>query len=304
MSNVPVRCAWSHRLVLVTIGATCLLIVVGGIVTNTESGLAVPDWPTTFGYNMFLYPLSKMAGGILYEHSHRLVGSAVGALVLVLAALLWTCDDRTGVRWLGVVAVLAVIAQGVLGGLRVVLVAESLAIIHGAFAHAFFALVVSLALVTSPGWQAPVRPERGEALLSVRRVALFLSLASYGQIILGALLTHLHARVDAHITGAVIVSAAVLVIYRRIRRSAAAWPDLAGPARVLLGVWIVQLGLGIGAYVAEVYPAVLGIPEMAFTLLHRLGGALLLGTAVVLTLRAYRRSGWAAEPLSTQQVPA
>jgi heme a synthase len=295
---------WPHRLALLTTGATFLLILIGGIVTNTESGLAVPDWPTTFGYNMFSYPLSQMVGGVLYEHSHRLVGSLVGLLVLVLAGSLWMADARAGLRWLGALAVAAVMVQGVLGGLRVVLVAESLAIVHGAFAHAFFVLVVCLALLTAPGWQASAQPDRGEGLLGVRRVALFLCLALYVQVILGALVTHLHTRVDAHLTGALIVSAAVLVIRKRIRLGAAAWPDLVRPARLLFALWLVQLVLGLGAYLVEFHPAVLPVPELTFSLLHRLTGALLLATAVVLTLKAYRRSGWAGEVLSSEEVPA
>ncbi len=298
------RSPWPHRLALLTTGATFLLILVGGIVTNTESGLAVPDWPTTFGYNMFLYPLSKMVGGVLYEHSHRLVGSVVGLLVLALAVVLWASEERIGIRWLGVLAVVAVIAQGVLGGLRVVLVAESLAIIHGAFAHAFFVLMVCLALVTAPSWQAVGRPDRGDALLGVRRVGVFLCLALYVQIVLGALVTHLHSRVDAHLTGALIVSAAVLVIRKRIHLGASAWPELRGPARWLFGLWAAQIALGLGAYLAEFHPTVLPVPELMFALLHRLTGSLLLATSVILTLKASRRSGWVQAPLSREEVPA
>src|SRR5713101_4422224 len=110
---------WPHRLAVVTAAATLLLIFVGGLVTNTGSALAVPDWPTTFGYNMFLYPWSRMAGGIFYEHSHRLIGSAVGLLTIALAVWLWVTETRRWVRGLGLLAVAAVIAQGVLGGLRV-----------------------------------------------------------------------------------------------------------------------------------------------------------------------------------------
>ena len=297
------RSPWPHRLALLTAGATFLLILVGGIVTNTESGLAVPDWPTTFGYNMFLYPLSKMVGGVVYEHSHRLIGSVVGVFVLALAGMLWAKDERPGVRWLGVLAAVAVILQGVLGGLRVVLVAESLAIVHGAFAQAFFALLVCLAVVTSPRWQAPIRTDGGELLLGVRRVALFLVLALYGQVILGTLVTHLHARVDAHVTGAIIVSAAVVVLRARVRRGAAAWPELLRPAGVVFAVWVAQLALGVGAYLAEFHPA-LGFPELTFALVHRMTGALLLATSLVLTLRTYRRSGWTEGRLSAGEVPA
>jgi len=136
-----VRGAWSpwpHRIALVTTTATFFLILAGGVVTNTGTGMAVPDWPTTFGHNMFLFPWSKMVGGILYEHAHRLIASLVGALTLTVAIFLWALEARPWVRGLGIAAVGAVVVQGVLGGLRVVLAQQGLAIVHGGFAHAFF----------------------------------------------------------------------------------------------------------------------------------------------------------------------
>ncbi|MEE9221263.1 MAG: cytochrome oxidase biogenesis protein CtaA, partial [candidate division NC10 bacterium] len=98
---------WLHRFALLTAGATFLLICVGGLVTSTGAGLAVPDWPTTFGRNMFLYPWSEMVGGIFYEHSHRLIGASVGFLTLTLALWLWITEPREWLRWLGVIALVA-----------------------------------------------------------------------------------------------------------------------------------------------------------------------------------------------------
>jgi hypothetical protein len=119
----------ARRLAFVTGVATLLLILAGGLVTNTGAALAVPDWPTTFGYTMFTYPWSAMVGGIFYEHSHRLLGSLVGLLTLALAAALWPAGGR--LRALGLVAVAVVVLQGILGGLRVVLVEFRLAVLHG-----------------------------------------------------------------------------------------------------------------------------------------------------------------------------
>src|SRR4029434_4883167 len=101
----------AHRLAVVTVAATFLLIIFGGLVTNTGAALAVPDWPTTFGHNMFLYPWSAMVGGIFYEHSHRLLGALVGVLTLGLAAVLWPAGGR--LRLAGLVALAIVIVQGV-----------------------------------------------------------------------------------------------------------------------------------------------------------------------------------------------
>src|SRR5687767_3511012 len=109
----------AHRLALVTVAATFVLILFGGLVTNTGAALAVPDWPSTFGHNMFLFPWSGMIGGVFYEHSHRLIGAVVGLLTLALAAALWPRGGR--LRMLGLIALGVVIAQGVIGGLRVIL---------------------------------------------------------------------------------------------------------------------------------------------------------------------------------------
>ena len=136
---------WPHRLAVVLGCATFPLLFIGGLVTSKAAGLAVPDWPTTFGYNMFLYPWSEMVGNILYEHSHRLVASCVGLLTIALAVALWFGERRTWLRWLGVTALLVVIAQGILGGLRVVLRQDTFAILHACLAQAARLKLVRLA---------------------------------------------------------------------------------------------------------------------------------------------------------------
>ncbi len=106
---------WLHRFALLTAIATLVLIGVGGLVTSHGVGMSVPDWPTTYGYNMFLFPISKWVGGIFYEHTHRLVASAVGFLTAILAVWLWIKESRPWLRWLGIVAFFAVVLQGVAG---------------------------------------------------------------------------------------------------------------------------------------------------------------------------------------------
>src|SRR5215468_883911 len=179
---------WPHRLARLTAGATVLLIVAGGLVTNTGAALAVPDWPTTFGHNLFLFPWSGMVGGVLVEHGHRLLGASIGLLTIGLAVTIGLGDDRRWVRGLGLLAVVMVCVQGLIGGLRVVLLRETLALVHGCIAQLFFALLVGLAVVTGRGWLAP-----GVTSRSVRRLAPFGVLAAavvYGQIVLGAFTTH------------------------------------------------------------------------------------------------------------------
>src|SRR5262249_29680863 len=201
----------AHRLALRTAVATAVLIVFGGLVTNTGAALAVPDWPNTFGHTLFLYPWSGMIGGVFYEHSHRLLGATVGLLTLALAAALWR---RGGVlRVLGVVAVATVIAQGVLGGLRVVLLRDEIALIHGPLAQAFFALVATLAYLTSPAATATAAADG-----RLRRLSIVACAVTYAQIVLGALLTHA-GWLWLHVAGAVVVFTVVPILTARVRRT-------------------------------------------------------------------------------------
>ena len=269
----------AHRLAVLTAAATCVLIVFGGLVTNTGAALVVPDWPTTFGHNMFLFPWSEMVGGVFYEHSHRLLGALVGLLTLGLAAVLWPRGGR--LRALGIVAVIAVIAQGVIGGLRVVLLTDALAMVHGPLAQAFFALVVAIALVTSARMARPAPAVDG----ATRGLTLVAALLVYLQIVFGALLTHA-GRIDLHLAGAVAVFVLVPMVTARLRRTGDA---VAAPAsRVLLALLGLQLLLGVGSYLAR-FSAV-WIPGGQLTMLvlpvaHRLAGGLILAAAVVLAVR-------------------
>jgi len=179
-----------NRFAWFTAFATLLLVCSGGMVTSKGVGLAVPDWPSTFGYNMFLFPASKWIGGIFFEHTHRLIASTVGFLTIILAAWLWFRDPRRWVRVLGIAAVGAVILQGVLGGLRVTMLKDEIGIFHACLAQAFFGLVVIIALVTSRSWRALAAvPGRGKSL---RGVALTTTAFIYLQLALGATMRHQH----------------------------------------------------------------------------------------------------------------
>src|SRR5437899_1320920 len=152
--------AWLNRFAWLTLVATLLLICSGGMVTSKGVGLAVPDWPTTFGYNMFLFPVSKWVGGVFFEHTHRLIASTVGFLTIILAVWIWRADERRWLRKLGLAALGAVILQGVLGGLRVTLLKDEIGVFHAALAQAFFGTVALITLATSGLW-ARVGRERG-----------------------------------------------------------------------------------------------------------------------------------------------
>src|SRR5687767_4048175 len=134
--------------------STAVLIFAGGMVTSTGSGLSVPDWPNTYGWFMFRFPLEKMVGGIFYEHTHRLIASTVGLLILVLAVWLWRSEPRLWVRRLGYLALAAVITQGILGGITVLYyLPDPVSIAHASLAQIVFCLTVTIALATSPGWR-------------------------------------------------------------------------------------------------------------------------------------------------------
>jgi cytochrome c oxidase assembly protein subunit 15 len=312
-ASTEIRSAWIHRLALLTFAATGVLIFVGGLVTNTGSGLAVPDWPTTFGYNMFLYPWSKMVGGIFYEHSHRLIGSVVGLLTLTLALLLWLTDSRRSVRWLAALGVVGVIGQGVLGGLRVVApsVGGALAIIHGCLAPAFLALTAALVQFTSSEWNQEPQKIMAADSGALKRLCLLTTVFVYMQIVFGAMLTHTGGLLHAHLLFAALVAIHVFLLARRIRKHHPDQRKLMRPATILLGLLVVQLVLGIGSYVARFtslvvpYAPVLGL---ALPTTHRVSGALMLAACMVLTLRAYRlplsQEGIASRGFVAEQVRA
>jgi len=178
--------------------ATLFLVALGGVVTSKGVGMAVPDWPNTFGENMFFFPFSKWVGGVFYEHSHRLVASGVGLLTTILAVWLWLKESRPWLRWFGVIAFFAVVFQGILGGLRVVLDKHGwgteLGIFHATLAQLFFVLICVIALFTTRWWQRlPLEQPGASGQGRLRYLFLLTTLLIFGQLILGATMRHQHA---------------------------------------------------------------------------------------------------------------
>jgi cytochrome c oxidase assembly protein subunit 15 len=182
-----------NRFAWFTAVATLLLICSGGMVTSKGVGLAVPDWPTTFGYNMFLFPVSKWIGGVLFEHTHRLIASTVGFLTIILAIWLWRTEDRQSVKTLGLIAVAGVILQGILGGLRVTMLKDQIGIFHACLAQAFLGLIVLIAIVTTNFWRslAPAGVDL-KKIWAIKTLAIATTIAIYAQLTLGATMRHQH----------------------------------------------------------------------------------------------------------------
>jgi len=329
---------WAGGLAAVTAVATFLLLGVGGFVTGYDEGLAVVDWPNTETYNMFLYPLERMTGGVFLEHAHRLFGSLVGLATLVLALQTQFTERRVGVRVLAWLTLLLVIAQGVLGGLRVTghftLSARPedtapnvlLAIVHGVFGQCVFGLLVALAVLRSGGWIRSGPPVAALGAATDRAFSLMLILVLLAQLVLGALVRHfswalhvlpygLAARPEQlqavgqwaltlHITIAVLASLLAVAVGVRAWGLYQNVPVLARLGSSLLGLIGLQIGLGIAALVvtSDDSPGNRpGLLDVAITTGHQVVGAALLAWAVMLLMWTYRRimPAPAAAPVGT-----
>ena len=308
MNNQIRYSPWLHRVAVLTAGATFLLIVIGGVVTSTESGLAVPDWPTTFGYNMFLYPLSEMVGGILYEHSHRLMGSIVGLLTITLLVMLLAIDTRKWLKWLGLVALIAVIIQGVLGGLRVTELSITLAILHACLAQAFFALLCGISWFTSRKWFTNTMQAEGvdnsQNTKRLQRLSLLTTCLIYIQLIFGALLRHIGSKLSStlllyiligiHILFALLITLHIFLFIRRFFSDANESHEISGRLPLgLLGLVFIQIIIGIGAYLTRltfIGETISTVLTDIITTSHVAVGALILVSSFVMTLKLFRQN--------------
>jgi len=291
-----------HRFAKFLAGCTVLLILAGSLVTSNDAGLSVPDWPTSYGWNMFTFPPRMWVANILYEHGHRLIASSVGFLTIVLAVWLWLAESRRWLRWFGVAALGAVIAQGLLGGLTVLfLLPAPVSTAHAGLAEIFFCMTVAVALFTSRGWLASV-PQIDDARL--RALATATTAIVFSQILLGATMRHIGAGLAipdfplmfghlvpdhwsakiavhfAHRVGAVVVAAAVVTTAVYIWRRHTDAADLASPALKLMILLVVQITLGALTVITR--------RDVWINSVHVVVGALALATSLVITLRSWR----------------
>jgi len=316
-----VRSPWPHRLAVVLACATFPLLWVGGLVTTTDAGMAVPDWPSTYGYNLFLYPWQSWLAGpwdLFVEHGHRLLASSVGMLSIALVVVLWRSEPRTWVRRLGFAALALVIFQGVLGGMRVLLDERTLAMFHGCTGPLFFSVAVALAVVTSSNWLSTDAPLAGPHSGQVRRLAVVTAILFYLQLVFGAVLRHmpiesqpatfaLAVRFHLLLAGVLVLHVAMStwLVIRHCRQNR----PLLRLTLSLVGLLAVQLLLGASTWVLK-----FSVPDWAAGWLpwndfantaggwlsthiitgHVAVGSLLLGTSVATALVALRRLATAA----------
>jgi cytochrome c oxidase assembly protein subunit 15 len=284
-----------NRFAILVASATFFLIIAGALVTSNDAGLATEDWPLSNGQ---FFP--EMVGNLFWEHGHRMVATTVGMLTIVLTIYILTKEKRQWVRRLGVVALLAVITQGLLGGLTVKLMLPlPVSTAHATLAQLFFCITVSLAVFTSRSWiEAQALPEE-KGTLPLRYLCTAALVTIFLQLIIGATLRHSatwdqHLPTElilAHVGGALAVvitlgNAAVAVLRRHKGER-----FLTRPATIALVLLVVQLFLGLAAYLTRLAspddPQPLN-PMIGITVAHVACGALVFVTTIVLTLRTYK----------------
>jgi cytochrome c oxidase assembly protein subunit 15 len=286
------------RFARIAAATTFLMLMTGGIVTGFEAGLAVPDWPNSFGHNMLLYPLSEMLSdadsGIFYEHAHRLMGMYIGLIAIVMIAVAAKFDRRKATILISSLILLAVIAQGVIGGERVTNKSLFLAIIHGINGQVVFCLFVWMAAVTSTTWRsagnavATLKAKSDHLMTGILLGAMMIQLG------LGAAYRHLVTVPEINTTHIlythIVMSIVVLGLVGHVAvRCAMRHRDR--PVLPTLGQWMIlvvmlQLALGVGALILVSIvtrdpqsPA--ATSEVIVTTLHQANGALLLGLAML-----------------------
>lgn len=312
---------WPHRLAVALALVTFPLIWVGGLVTTYDAGMAVPDWPGTFGYNLLLYPWQTWVGGpwdLFIEHGHRLLGMAAGLLSIALVATVFLTDRRS---WLIVAvggALVLVIIQGALGGARVLFDERLVAMIHGCVGPLFFAYLAALVVATSRWWST-VQPSESAAGQQFTRAAWTAAGLAYAQLMLGAVVRHVPLAASPQVFRAALALHLIMAVLLAVQVGWTAWQtrsvsNVSGfmwPAGVLGLLIVVQIALGSGTYVAKYsWPAWLGefqfaaahvvreksLTQSLITTAHVATGSLIVFVSVLLAMRAARvffaRTSW------------
>jgi cytochrome c oxidase assembly protein subunit 15 len=280
-----------HRFAIFTACWTLFLLVAGALVTSNDAGLAVPDWPLSYGS---LTP--PMVGGIFYEHGHRIVATVAGILTIILAVWISLREPRAWMRKLGWAALAAVIAQGILGGITVkFFLPPWVSVAHAALAQSFFCSLLAIALFTSKWWHSDLQVVRYSEHSPVRARAITATIVVFVQLLLGAAYRHHAFGILPHLIGAAVVPFVVLSAVSSTRDSRfSAAPALIRWGMMLKHVLYLQLALGGGALWSRLATqnAPQPMPVMVFfTVAHTAVGALTLGAAVLLVIVSYRVLG-------------
>jgi len=291
-----------HKFAVFTVCWTILLFVAGALVTSNDAALSVIDWPKSHG--SWVPPLSSLQGGDFYEFSHRFVAGGLGIFTLLLAVLLVLRERRVWLRWLGVIAVLGVVVQAVLGGQVVMqLLHYWLPVIHACFAQIVFAAVLAIAVFTSKWWvsERPQLEDKGSP--SIHFVATLNAVVVYLQVILGAGFRHKDIPIWPHAAGALVVLGTVTWTAVALRRRLGASREL-GVARILLhAIFGIQFLLGLLAYWSRLTTAEAPqpMPVMVWlTVIHTVVGAILFAFSVLVVLMCYRLVPRGGEVASTE----
>ena len=278
---------WLHRYTVVVAICTLLLVVAGGLVTSNDAGLSVPDWPLSYGKLM-----PKMEGGIFFEHGHRMVATTVGMLTIILAIWLWRADPRRWMRRLGWIALAAVIAQGLLGGMTVIfMLPKPVSISHACLAQLFFSTTVLIALFTSAEWGKDLPMAEDSGAPSLHALATAVPLCVLAQLALGAAARHRALGVLPHVIGASVVTGMILWIVIRVLVRHPEHTPLRRSALFLLAISISQVFLGIAAYMSRI-ATIDAVQPMAvmvgFTVAHVATGALTMAASVIMAVEVFR----------------
>jgi len=279
-----------HRFALFTVCWTVLLFIAGALVTSKDAALSVTDWPTSHG--TLVPPLSALQGGDLFEFSHRAVAGGLGILTLALAVLLWAKEKRRWLRWLGLIAVLGVAVQAVLGGQVVIrLLHYWLPVIHACFAQIVFGAVLGIAVFTSKWWVSEQPQLEDSETPSIHTLAILNSVVIYFQVILGAGFRHKDIPIWPHMVGALLVLGMVIWTAVALRRRFGQSREFT-KARILLhAIFGTQFLLGLAAYWSRLTTADAPQPMpvmVTLTVVHTVVGAILFAFSVLIALICYR----------------
>lgn len=279
-----------YRFAVFVVWWTVLLFVAGALVTSKDAALSVTDWPRSHG--TWVPPLSTLQGGDFFEFSHRVVAGGLGILTILLAVLLWVKEKRPWLRWLGLIAVLGVAVQAILGGQVVIrLLHYWLPVIHACFAQIVFGAVLSIAVFTSKWWVSERSAMEDTGSPSIHVLAILNAVVIYLQVILGAGFRHKEIPIWPHMAGALVVLGVVTWTAVELRKRFARSRELS-KARILLhAIFGTQFLLGFGAYWSRITTADAPQPKpvmVTLTVIHTVVGAILFAFAVLVVLLCYR----------------